>query len=95
MSRPFLSVRRVERRLWNGSVETLEFEYGVNVLVGSPNTGKTKWLQTLDFLLGDSGANPFENSSDPTLADKYDSASASLVIGAARVNDFETHVDGV
>jgi len=81
MSRPFLSVRQVERKLWNGSVESLQFEDGVNVLVGSPNTGKTKWLQTLDFLLGDSGTNPFENSSDPTLAEKYDTASASLLIG--------------
>jgi transcriptional regulator with XRE-family HTH domain len=81
MSRPFLSVRRVDRRLWNGAVEALEFGDGVNVLVGSPNTGKTKWLQTLDFLLGDSGGNPFENSSDPTLADKYDAASTSLLIG--------------
>ncbi len=81
MSGPFLSVRRVDRKLWNGSTESLEFEDGVNVLVGSPNTGKTKWLQTLDFLLGDSGANPFENSSDPTLAEKYDAASGSLLIG--------------
>jgi predicted nucleic acid-binding Zn-ribbon protein len=81
MSGPFLSVRRVDRKLWNGITEALEFEDGVNVLVGSPNTGKTKWLQTLDFLLGDSGTNPFENSSDPTLAEKYDAASTSLLIG--------------
>src|SRR5580700_10791877 len=81
MSGPFLSVRRVDRKLWNGSTEALEFEEGVNVLVGVPNTGKTKWLQTLDFLLGDSGTNPFENSSDPTLAEKYDAASTSLLIG--------------
>ena len=81
MSGPFLSIRRVDRKLWNGTTEALEFEDGVNVLVGVPNTGKTKWLQTLDFLLGDSGTNPFENSSDPTLAEKYDAASASLLIG--------------
>ena len=36
MSGPFLSVRRVDRKLWNGSTEALEFENGVNVLVGSP-----------------------------------------------------------
>lgn len=81
MSGPFLSVRRIDRKLWNGSTEALEFEDGVNVLVGVPNTGKTKWLQTLDFLLGDSGTNPFENSSDPTLAEKYDAASTLLLVG--------------
>lgn len=81
MSKVFLSVRRMERRLWNDSIEALMFEGGVNVLVGSPNTGKTKWLQTLDYLLGDTGTNPFENTSDPTLADKYDAASATFLIG--------------
>jgi hypothetical protein len=49
--------------------------------VGVPTTGKTKWLQTLDFLLGDFGTNPFENSSDPTLAETYDAASTLLLIG--------------
>ena len=57
MSGPFLSIRSLERRLATGNVEPLTFEPGVNVFVGRPNTGKTKWLQTLDFLLGDTGAN--------------------------------------
>lgn len=81
MSASFLSVRSLERRLATGNVELLTFEPGVNVFVGRPNTGKTKWLQTLDFLLGDSGANPYEQSSEEKLAEKYDAAAATLCIG--------------
>jgi len=36
--------------------ETLEFKPGVNLIVGEKDTGKTKWLSMLDFLLGDSGS---------------------------------------
>lgn len=81
MSESFLSVRSLERRLATGNVELLTFEPGVNVFVGRPNTGKTKWLQTLDFLLGDSGANPYEQSGEEELAEKYDAAAATLCIG--------------
>ena len=67
MSGPYLSVSRLERRLSGGDVESLTFEPGVNLLVGRPNTGKTKWLQTLDFLLGDTGDNPFEGQEETGL----------------------------
>jgi hypothetical protein len=85
MIRPFLSIGRIERRLATGNTEELVFKPGVNVVVGRPNTGKTKWLQTLDFLLGDPGENPFEGVEETGLADKYDSAAADLVIGDERV----------
>ncbi|HEY9235232.1 MAG TPA: hypothetical protein VIP08_09385 [Phenylobacterium sp.] len=55
----------------------------MNVFVGPPNTGKTKWLQTLDFLLGDPGANPYESTEAEGLAEKYDAAGAFLQIGEA------------
>ena len=42
---PYLSIARLERRLSTGNTEELLFCEGVNVLVGRPNTGKTKWLQ--------------------------------------------------
>lgn len=80
MSRPYLSVVRLERRLSTGRTENLEFKPGVNLLVGPPNTGKTKWLQTLDYLLGDLGDNPFEGTEEEGLAEKYDAASANLII---------------
>lgn len=81
MSAPFLSIRSLERRLATGNVEHLTFESGVNVFVGRPNTGKTMWLQTLDFLLGDTGMNPYEQSDEGGLAEKYEAASATICIG--------------
>lgn len=81
MSGPYLSVRRIERHLSNGNSEGLSFESGVNVLVGRPNTGKTKWLQILDFLLGDAGTNPFENLPETELSEKYEAANVALLIG--------------
>jgi hypothetical protein len=81
MSGPYLSITSVDRRLATGNVETLAFQSGVNVFVGPPNTGKTKWLQTLDFLLGDTGANPYESADSEGLAEKYEAAAACLQIG--------------
>ncbi len=82
MSGPYLSIERIERRLSAGSTEELEFAPGVNVLVGAPNTGKTKWLETLDFLLGDPDQNPFAGAEETGLDRKYEAAGASLRIGA-------------
>lgn len=81
MSQPFLSVRRIARQLAAGNTEELTFEAGVNILVGRPNTGKTRWLQTLDYLLGDQGENPFQGAEEAGFADKYTAASAELLIG--------------
>ena len=81
MSLPYLSIGRLMRRLSTGSEEELRFEPGVNLLVGRPNTGKTKWLQTLDYLLGEPGENPFEGAEAEGIAEKYDAAGAELVIG--------------
>jgi hypothetical protein len=77
----FLSVESIDRLQAAGELESLSFESGVNVLVGVPNTGKTKWLQQLDYLLGDPGNNPFEGAVETGLADKYVSAGANLRIG--------------
>ncbi|MEZ0058118.1 hypothetical protein ACVII1_006257 [Bradyrhizobium elkanii] len=80
MSNPTIRILRVERRKTVGAPEELTFDGGVNVLVGRPNTGKTRWLQTLDFLLGDNGANPFESDIDEHLAVKYGGASAMISV---------------
>lgn len=85
MSRPYLFVSSIERRFSVGNTEELNFEPGVNLLVGRPNTGKTKWLQTLDFLLGDAGDNPFEGAEEIGLAEKFDAAAACLSIGGEEV----------
>lgn len=81
MSAPLLSIGYIQRTLSTGATEIVHFSPGVNVLVGRPNTGKTNWLQTLDFLLGDSGENPFEGAEETGLAEKYNAASVSLNLG--------------
>ncbi|MEZ5591403.1 MAG: hypothetical protein R3F53_12140 [Gammaproteobacteria bacterium] len=81
MSHPFLSISHIDRLLANGESEYLDFDSGVNLLVGPPNTGKTKWFQTLDFLLGDSGQNPFEKAEETGLDKKYDAAGADIILG--------------
>lgn len=81
MTAPFLSILSLNRRLVGGGKESLSFTAGVNLLVGRPNTGKTKWLETLDFLLGDPGANPFEEVEGEGLSTKYDAAAAQIRIG--------------
>ena len=84
MSNPLLSIGRIERQLSAGGTEFLQFEQGVNLLVGPPNTGKTKWLQTLDYLLGDSDPNPFD-AAENGLDEKYQSAAAEILIGQRRL----------
>jgi len=81
MSHTYLSIHSLNRRLSTGKTESLQFKPGVNLLVGRPNTGKTKWLQTLDYLLGDTDENPFAGAGEEGLAEKYDAASAELIIG--------------
>ncbi len=80
MNTPFLRIVRLERRLSTGNVEELVFFPGVNLIVGPPNTGKTKWLQTLDFLLGDPGENPFEGAEETGLAEKYEAAAVEFAL---------------
>jgi hypothetical protein len=79
-----LSVGHLERRLTDGTTEALDFRPGVNLLVGRPNTGKTNWLKTLDWLLGDTGDNPFEGADEEGLAEKYDAARVELLVGDER-----------
>lgn len=71
-------IDRVTRRAEAGAEEALEFTPGVNVLVGPPNAGKTKWLSFIDFLLGDTGSP--EDALGQDLAEKYASTSLHLRI---------------
>src|SRR5437870_12406904 len=47
-----LVVRRLTRSGSGIADDHLMFENGVNVVVGRPNTGKTRWLQMLDYAFG-------------------------------------------
>lgn len=76
-----MRLTRVTRITTTGVSETLEFVPGVNVLVGPPNAGKTKWLSTIDFVLGDSGTPDDALGAD--LAEKYVSASVTMHVRSA------------
>ena len=73
-----LIINEVIRRPETGPVDLLAFNEGVNVIVGPPNTGKTKWLQMLNYLLSsdDSAAEAF----GAELAEKYTSLVARLTV---------------
>jgi hypothetical protein len=79
MSTKRFQILDVRRYSATGDASSLDFGPGVNVIVGEPNTGKSKWLETIDYLLGD------DNSSEDKLGDdiahKYARASATLRIG--------------
>lgn len=79
MTKKYLSVVAIERALSNGELESLPLKPGVNLLIGAPNTGKTKWLQMLDHLLGDPDS--FDQAFDEELASKYQHTAAILQIG--------------
>ena len=65
-----LTIRQLTRSSATSAEETLTFENGLNVLVGRPNTGKTKWLQMLDFAFG--SEKPAAEVFGDDLAKKYD-----------------------
>ncbi|OGR34883.1 MAG: hypothetical protein A2091_13655 [Desulfuromonadales bacterium GWD2_61_12] len=64
--------------------DTLALKEGVNVIVGELNAGKTKWLQMIDFVLGDDGKP--EEAFDKELAEKYDRVTLTVVIGREEFN---------
>lgn len=82
MANPTLIVRELFRQPSGGPEDRLEFNTGVNLLVGPPNTGKTKWLIMLDYVLGDEG-DPAEKFED--LYEKYGSITAVCLIGGEKV----------
>jgi hypothetical protein len=79
----FLTINRLERTLSRGGREAFDLDFGVNLIVGRPNTGKTKWIETLDFLLGDTGDNPYvdRENTEEVISEKYSGAAANISIG--------------
>jgi len=63
--------------------DEIQFEPGVNIIVGPQNSGKTKLLSMLDYLMGDTGTP--EASFGGDLAAKYDSAQAVFIIAGEQV----------
>lgn len=79
-----MSIAKAIRYPVQDDSDTLELNEGVNVIVGNLNSGKTKWLQMFDFVLGDDGKP--ELAFDADLAEKYDIISLSVVINGEKVS---------
>jgi hypothetical protein len=73
-----LVVKELFRTPEGGPEDRLAFEEGVNVIVGPPNTGKTKWLSMLDYVLGNDGVP--EEVFGEDIAEKYETVTARLVV---------------
>jgi hypothetical protein len=73
-----LVVRHLTRSGIGIADDHLAFEKGVNVVVGRPNTGKTKWLQMLDYAFG-SDSQPKEVFGED-LAEKFSRIEATVEI---------------
>lgn len=74
-----LMIKQLSRSPKTGDFDELNFEPGVNVLVGKPNTGKTQWLRMLNFLMGDRDSN-VEKAFDIDLVNKYESIRGTFTI---------------
>lgn len=83
MGRKTLIIRSLKRTATSGEVEEMVFQPGINIIAGQPNTGKTKWLRMLDYLMGDTGKP--EDSFGAELVEKYDSVGAVVQIGEEEI----------
>ena len=83
MTAPTIWIKELVRTPNSGPEDLLTFTPGVNVIVGEPNTGKTKWLSMLDYLLGDP-SQPAEAFGE-TLAEKYDTIQATLIVNGREI----------
>jgi len=84
MATKSMAILEIEREGATAQKERIEFRLGMNVLVGSPNTGKTKWMETIDFLLGDD-LTPEQRDTDDIFV-KFDSAKMKAVVGDQNVS---------
>jgi len=78
MSDHTLLIREISRAPAHGTADRIVLREGVNVIVGPPNTGKSKWLRMLDYLFGDDGSP--EDVFGEDLAEKYASVAMALQI---------------
>lgn len=78
MSGAKIHIRSISRFEPGGEEERLEFAPGVNLVIGPPNTGKSKWMSTIDLLFGDPSAPEAALGAD--LAEKYTTASMILSV---------------
>lgn len=73
-----MRIYSVERFPHRHHTDTLALTDGVNIIAGEPNTGKTKWLSIIDYLLGDT--DPAKKTLGD-LANVYEKATMTIKIG--------------
>jgi len=78
MSAKTLMIRKLSRSPEVMSSDTLVFKPGVNLIVGEKDSGKTKWLSMLDYLMGETDKP--ENVFGDDLAKKYNIVTAEVEI---------------
>ena len=83
MNEKKLLIQEMARFPQTDAGDRLALKPGVNVLVGDPNTGKTKWLRMLDYVFG-SDSKPEEAFGDD-IAEKYESIRVVARIGGDEV----------
>ncbi|HEV2247223.1 MAG TPA: hypothetical protein VGW37_11280 [Terriglobia bacterium] len=83
MSAKTIIIRKLSRTPKQEASDEIELQNGVNLIVGEKDSGKTKWLSMLDFLLGqpDKPQDVFGEE----LAEKYDSVSAEVEIAGEQI----------
>jgi len=75
------AIKQLRRFPKTGDFDELNFEFGVNILVGESSTGKTQWLQMLNYLMGSP-----EIKFDEIIEKKYDSVEGVFVIGDEEIH---------
>jgi hypothetical protein len=76
-----LNLESIARFRHDGSLEQLQFDPGVNVILGGDNAGKTEWLRLVDYLLADSGS---PSSALGEVAKGYTGADLAILIDGRR-----------
>lgn len=83
MSAKTILIKSVCRETESGDTDTLDLKPGVNVIVGIKDTGKTGWLQTISYSLGDT--DPPEKAMKPEIAAKFHTATLQMTVGTEEI----------
>lgn len=83
MTAKTVRITSVRRTTATGESDDLVLKPGVNVIVGVKDTGKSGWLQTISYLLGDT--DPPEKSLGAGVETKFASATLRMAVGNEEV----------
>jgi len=76
-------IRKLSRSPATTACDALNLKPGVNLIVGQKDSGKTKWLSMLDYLMGETDKP--EDVFGEDLSAKYDSVTAEIEIAGERI----------